>query len=89
MPAEYGFPPERVATFMRSSFDLFRTLRDADLGYSVDEDRLVQRWVWFSSRFHLYPTGDLFAADDSATTLLDELATYLAEIEATSPSRRK
>lgn len=82
MPAEYGFPPERVATFMQNSFDLFRTLRDPNLGYSLDEERLVQRWVWFSSRFHLYPTGDLFAADDSATYLMKEFATYLAEAEA-------
>ncbi len=82
MPADYGFPPERVAAFMRGSFDLFDTLRDSSLGYSADEERLVQRWVWFSSRFHLYPTGDLFAADGRPTYLMHELASYLEEASA-------
>ncbi|HRW04635.1 MAG TPA: hypothetical protein P5121_06050 [Caldilineaceae bacterium] len=82
MPAEYGFPPEKVAAFMRGSFDLFLSLRDEKLGYSADDNRLIQRWVWFSSRFHLYPTGDLFAADDSATVLMAELATYLAAADS-------
>jgi len=82
MPTEYGFPPERVAAFMRGSFDLFNNLRDPALGYSLDEDRLVQRWVWFSTRFHLYPTGDLFSDQGRATYLMAEMAAYLEEAAA-------
>lgn len=82
MPNDYGFPPDRVATFMQESFDLFQRLSDPDLGYSADDDRLVQRWVWFSTRFHLYPTGDLFAPDESPTYLMDALRDYLI---ATTP----
>ncbi len=82
MPTEYGFPPERVTAFMRGSFDLFNRLRDPNLGYSIDEDRLVQRWVWFSTRFHLYPTGDLFSDTGTATDLMDELADYLKQSAA-------
>ena len=82
MPPDYGFPPERVASFMRGSFDLFNTLRDPNLGYSADEERLVQRWVWFGTRFHLYPTGDLFSERGTATYLMEEMAAYLEHASA-------
>lgn len=79
MPPEYGFPPAKVEEFMVGSFDLFQTLQDPALGYSADENRLVQRWVWFSTRFHLYPTGDLFAADARPTYLMAALSAYIAQ----------
>ncbi|MEZ4682118.1 MAG: glycosyl hydrolase [Caldilineaceae bacterium] len=77
MPNDYGFPPEKVVAFMRGSFDLFATLRDPVLGYSADDNRLVQRWVWFSTRFHRYPTGDLFTIDGAPTDLMDAIDDYL------------
>lgn len=79
MPAEYGFDDERVRRFMLGSFDLFVHLRDPDLGYSQDEDRLVQRWMWFSTDDVLYPTGNLFDPAGNPTTLMDALSVYLAE----------
>lgn len=79
MPEEYGFPPENVAAFLRDSFDLFDQLRDPDLGYPTDDNRLVQRWVWFSSRYHLYPTGDLFTAEGRPTYLMETIDDYLRE----------
>ncbi|MBC7234017.1 MAG: hypothetical protein H5T68_12340 [Chloroflexi bacterium] len=48
MPAEYGFPPERVNAYMNATFDYLLTARDDNLGYPADENRLVQRWLWFS-----------------------------------------
>jgi hypothetical protein len=60
MPPEYGFDTERVAAFLQGSFDLFLSLRDPELGFSGDEDRLVQRWNWYSARDSRYPTGNLF-----------------------------
>lgn len=79
MPAEYGFSPEVVRRFLLGSFDLFRQLRDPELGYPVDEDRLVQRWVWFSTGYDLYPTGDLFTRSGQPTGLMLALAAYLEE----------
>lgn len=67
MPPDYGFSPGRVVQFMVDSFDLFRTLRDPELGYSRDDYRLVQRWVWFSTRDYKYPAGNLF--DDAGEPL--------------------
>lgn len=79
MPDSYGFPPEKVKVFMLQSFELFINLRDPDLGLSTDENRLVQRWVWFSSGSDLYPTGDLFSRDGTPTQLMRAYSAYLDE----------
>ncbi len=79
MPAEYGFDSERVRRFMLGSFDRFLTLRDAELGFGPDDDRLVQRWMWFSTDDALYPTGNLFALTGEPTDLLAAMTAYLAE----------
>lgn len=44
-----------VVDFMLYSFDYFMNTKDCNLGYTVDECRLVQRWLWFSLD-HLYQT---------------------------------
>jgi hypothetical protein len=48
MPAQYGFTPERVSAYMNATFDYLLTARDDELGYPADENRLVQRWLWYS-----------------------------------------
>lgn len=78
MPAAYGFPPEVVAAYMQDSFDLFRELRDPDLGWAEDEDRLLQRWIWFSAGYDRYPTGDLFDAQGNPTLLMQTYRDYLS-----------
>ena len=47
---EYGncFTPQRVSTFMENSFNKLESLKDPSLGYPLDENRLVQQWMWFS-----------------------------------------
>lgn len=42
------FSQERVGEFMRGSFDLMLNGADETLGYPHDNNRLVQRWAWFS-----------------------------------------
>ncbi len=34
--------------FMQGTFDWMREARDSELGYPADDNRLVQRWAWFS-----------------------------------------
>ena len=81
IPASYGFAPSVVIEFMQGSFDLFDSLVDPTLGYSADEHRLVQRWVWFSSGDRLYPTGNLFNGRGRANPLVRALTKYLEEKE--------
>ncbi len=89
MPAEYGFDPYRVIEFMVGSFDLFTRLRDAETGYPADDNRLVQRWNWFSTRDHLYPSGDLFDSNGAPLPLMRAMSGYIRahESEATEGSR--
>ncbi|MBN1953860.1 MAG: hypothetical protein JW900_02310 [Anaerolineae bacterium] len=60
MPEDYGFPPQRVVAFIGGSFDFFLAAADPALGYPADDDRLVQRWCWYSLADVTYPTGNLF-----------------------------
>jgi hypothetical protein len=77
MPAEYGFPQARVSQFLVDSFDLLLRLRDNELGYPADDNRLVQRWAWFSTRDHLYPTGDLFDAGGNPLPVMRSINGYI------------
>jgi len=42
------FDEARARDFMYGTFDFLLTASDPDLGYPADEDRLVQRWLWYS-----------------------------------------
>ena len=77
MPAEFGFTTAVVRNFMLDSFDLFSTLRDPNLGYAADDDLLVQRWVWFSTYYEPYPTGNAFFADGKPTPLMEAYGAWL------------
>lgn len=50
---EFGqcFTPERVSTFMTRTFEYLETAADPALGYPLDGNRLVQRWMWFSAYY--------------------------------------
>jgi len=41
------FHPQRVADFATGAFDMLRTATNPNLGYSLDNNRLVQQWLWF------------------------------------------
>lgn len=42
------FSQARVGNFMTASFDAMRSDTDEQIGYPYDDNRLVQRWAWFS-----------------------------------------
>jgi hypothetical protein len=70
MPEDYGFPTERVSTFMEDTLNLFREMKGED-GYAEDGSRLVQWWFWYSLYDGLlYSTGNLW---DGETGQLTEL----------------
>ncbi len=51
--------PEDDVVFMNETFDWMREARDPVLGYGPDDNRLVQRWAWYSLA-HRFPGGSLF-----------------------------
>jgi hypothetical protein len=42
------FDEARARDFMYDTFDFLLTASDPNLGYAADENRLVQRWLWYS-----------------------------------------
>ena len=79
MPEDYGFPPERVLSFLIGTFDFFFTATDPVLGYPADDYKLVQRWCWYSLDDATYPTGRLF---DPQTGEMSETGKGLAGLVA-------
>ncbi len=59
MYEEFGFDYARVRAFMLGTFDYFLTARDGTVGLPSDDNRLVQRWCWYSLSDGTYPTGNL------------------------------
>lgn len=86
MPPDYGFDQARVAAFMTAAFDFFLTAADETVGYSQDENRLVQRWAWYSLADTVYPTGNLFDPESQALTSLGAaFANYLPPADRAAP----
>lgn len=42
------FTPERVSQFMVNAFNYLETAVDPNLGYPMDDNRLVQSWLWYA-----------------------------------------
>jgi len=77
MPEEYGFPFERVQAFMIAAFDFLMTGIDEGVGYPPDNNRLVQRWAWYSVADRVYATGNLYdPATGHITALGEAFAAY-------------
>jgi hypothetical protein len=70
MPGDFGFGPERVRAFMYSTFSYLLNARDDELGYPPDDNRLVQRWAWYSLADTRYPTGNLIDPETKELTSL-------------------
>ncbi len=74
------FDEDRARDFMYSTFDFLLTEDDIGLGYPADENRLVQRWIWYSLDDVDYggPLFDPYTYD--ATALGVSLADYTRAI---------
>ncbi len=79
MPEDYGFPPERMAEFLRETWYFFLTVADPALGDPHDGGRLVQRWCWFSMYYEVYPTGNLIDAHGQWTPLGQAWISYVGD----------
>ena len=65
----YGFTPDVVAKYVLDTFTWLGEAKDEQIGYPQDDNRLVQRWAWFSLYDPLYPTSNL--ADLKADALTE------------------
>lgn len=84
----HGFPYPTVKSFMLATFDYFLNTTDSTLGYPADENRLVQRWSWFSLNSAAYDVntglgfnGNLFDRNSKQLEPLgQDFADYMANI---------
>jgi hypothetical protein len=58
-PADLGYPPETIQAYLRDSFTWLEKARDSETGQPEDDNRLVQRWAWFSLADKTFPTANL------------------------------
>jgi hypothetical protein len=72
MYAEYGFTPDRVVAYLRSTFDVLVSLADPEIGMPGDGGRMVQQWAWFSLSYAPYPTSNLADLDRGRLTPVGE-----------------
>jgi len=68
MPPEYGFPPQTITQYLFDTFQLLLTMQDERTGYPPDNNRLIQRWAWFSLSDPDYPTSNLADLKDNRLT---------------------
>jgi hypothetical protein len=68
---EYGkcFTPARVREFMYQTFDYLESAADPTIGYPLDQNRLVQQWLWYSTG------GDVHEVHPLVNTELSQLTT--------------
>jgi hypothetical protein len=59
MPEDYGFPLENVKKYMQDTFQWLQNAQDEVTGYPGDDNKLVQKWAWFSLSYDLYPAPNL------------------------------
>ncbi len=83
---EFGacFTPSRVRQFAINSFDYLLNTADPDLGYPLDNNKLVQQWMWYG----MYQVGNFsasnLAASGTGPLVLTETGAAFQEWAATS-----
>lgn len=65
---DFGYTPEVVASYLTQTFTWLNQIRDAGIGYPQDDDRLVQRWAWFSLYDKLYYASNLAHLESGTLT---------------------
>jgi hypothetical protein len=90
----HPFDEARARDFMYDTFEYLRAATDPNLGYPADENRLVQRWLWYSvddlsyggALFDPYSSArmqlgtDYAAYTDSITPTVDLLAVDVRQV---------
>ncbi len=68
-PDYYNVSDQDTANFMLATFDFMLSATDDQTGLPGDENRLVQRWFWYSLNDHRYNYGGSIYDPDNGNTL--------------------
>jgi hypothetical protein len=71
---EYGncFTPTRVRNFMLQVFNHLETAADPALGYPLDNNRLVQQWLWYAVHDSAVGSPNRLVNEDATLTLVGQ-----------------
>lgn len=67
---EHGYHTQRVADYLKATFDHMEIITDTASGLPADDYRLVQRWAWFSVNYRPFPSTALFDPYNKTTTAI-------------------
>jgi hypothetical protein len=67
-----GYTPKMAAQYLRQTVSWLETATDEKFGYPADENRLVQRWAWFSLEDRFFPTSDLINDESDMLTVVGQ-----------------
>lgn len=68
-----------VINFLNATFDYMFSATNASIGYPVDENRLLQGWVWYSLNDNSsFQKGTLFDANKSLTSVGNAWKSYVS-----------
>jgi hypothetical protein len=82
LPAQFGYTPDRVEAFMLESFDILLESTDPGVGLPSDNNRLVQRWAWFSMSYDQFPSSNLYdPARETFTPLGQTFRKYVSALK--------
>ena len=70
--ANDGYTPDIAAQYLQQTTSWLATATDERLGYPKDENRLVQRWAWFSLADIYFPTSDLANLEKDRLTVVGQ-----------------
>ena len=59
LPKEFGYTPDVVSSYLKTTFSWLDTATDNQSGYPEDQNHLVQKWAWFSLSDPGYSVSDL------------------------------
>jgi len=80
--SEYGYTPDVVAQYLENTFYWLDQARDDQIGYPGDDNRLVQRWAWYSLYSPYYATANLTNLPENALTQIGQAFRTFAENQA-------
>lgn len=66
--SEYGYTPDVVAQYLWDTFTWLAEARDEHTGYPGDDNRLVQRWAWYSLYSEYYSASNLTNLESNGLT---------------------
>lgn len=84
---ELGYSDEIIADYLSQTCTWLLTYRDQQLGYSVDDFRLVQKFAWFSLSDPNFPAANLANLDNKTLTTVGEAFSLIYKVENSSSSQ--